>query len=134
MSMQPPYPPQPPMQPIRPPQLSAQEERTWGMLCHLLAFSGYVGIPFGHIVGPLIAWLVKKDSSAFVNQEGKNSLNFQISCIIYGLLAAILIFVFVGFFLLIALAIFNIVEVIIAAVAASNGRSHQYPLTIRFIS
>lgn len=134
MSMQPPYPPQQPPYPpppIRP--LSPQEERTWGMLCHLLALSAFVtGI--GMILGPLIVWLIKKDASPFVNEQGKNSLNFQISCFIYSIVLAILCFVLIGIPLLIALAVFWLVEVIIASVAASEGRSHIYPLTIRFIS
>ncbi len=81
MSTQPPYQPQqgsyqpPPIQPLSP-----QEERTWGMLCHLCALAGFIGIPLGSIIGPLVIWLIKKDASAFVNEQGRNSLNFQISC------------------------------------------------------
>ena len=58
-----------------------EEEKTWGMLCHLLALTGLV-IPIGVIVGPLIMWLVKKDESEFVDYHGKESLNFQITMMI----------------------------------------------------
>lgn len=137
MSVQPPNPPQQP--PYQPPQipiqpLSPQEERTWGMLCHLSALSGYVVPAIGWILGPLICWLLKKDASPFVDDQGKESLNFQISCLIYSIIAALSIFVLVGFVLLPAVAIFCIVEVILASVAANNGRAYRYPLTIRFIS
>ena len=104
------------------------------MLVHLSALSGYIGIPLGWIIGPLICWLIKKDASAFVNDQGKKSLNFQISCLIYEIVAALSIFVLVGFALLPAVMIFNIVEVILASVAANNGRAYRYPLSIRFIS
>jgi len=134
MSMQPPYSSQqPPYQPppIRP--LSPQEERTWGMLCHLSALSAFVtGI--GAILGPLIVWLIKKDQSAFVDAQGKESVNFQLSCLLYFIISGLLVLVLIGIPLLIALSVFWLVEVIIASVAANNGTYHKYPLCIRFIS
>jgi uncharacterized Tic20 family protein len=53
------------------------ESRMWGMLCHLSALSAYV-TGFGGILGPLIVWLIKKDTMPFVDDQGKESLNFQI--------------------------------------------------------
>lgn len=108
------------------------EERTFGMLCHLLAFSGFI-IPFGTILGPLVIWLIKKDQSPFVNDQGKESLNFQISIVIYGIVAAILCLIFIGFLLLIAIGIVWLVFVIMASVKANEGKMYRYPLTIRFI-
>lgn len=134
MSVQPPNSPkQPPYQPPPIQPLSPQEERTWGMLCHLSALSAFVtGI--GAILGPLIVWLIKKDQSAFVDAQGKESVNFQLSCLIYAIVSSILCFVLIGILLLIALGVFWLVEVIIASVAANNGNYHRYPLCIRFIS
>ncbi len=109
-----------------------KRERTWGMLCHLLALSGFI-IPFGHILGPLIMWLIKKDESAFVDYNGKESLNFQISVTIYGIVAGILTLVLIGIPLLFALGVFDIVMVITATVRANKGEKYHYPLTIRFI-
>ena len=54
------------------------EEKTHAMLCHLLSFTAYVGIPFGNVLGPLIMWLVSKDKSAFVDRHGKAAVNFQL--------------------------------------------------------
>lgn len=102
------------------------------MLCHLLAFSGFI-IPFGTILGPLVIWLIKKDQSSFVNDQGKESLNFQISIIIYSIVAAILCLIFIGFVLLIAIGIVWLIFVIIASVKANEGKMYRYPLTIRFI-
>ncbi len=110
-----------------------RDERMWGMLSHLLALTAFIGVPFGHILGPLIVWLIKKEQFPFVNEQGKESLNFQISMSIYAAIAYVLFLLLIGIPLLIALGIMDIVFVIIAAVAANDGRSYSYPLTIRFI-
>jgi uncharacterized Tic20 family protein len=111
----------------------APQERTWGMLGHLLALCGYV-IPFGHVVGPLVVYLVKKDESAFVAANAKEALNFQISVTIYLIVAAVLILVVVGIFLIVAIGIAALVFTIVASIKANEGRIYRYPLTIRFIS
>lgn len=112
--------------------LPGKEERTWGMIAHLSALSGFV-IPFGNILGPLIIWLIKREEMPFVNQQGKEALNFGISMTIYAAISYILVFVLVGILLLIGLGLFWIVVVIIAAVRANEGKPYRYPLNIRFI-
>jgi len=109
------------------------QERTMGMLCHLLALCGLV-IPLGNILGPLVLWLVKKEEMPFVDDQGKESLNFQISIAIYGVGAAVLSIIGIGILLGIALAAFWLVMVIIATVAANKGERYRYPLTIRLLS
>lgn len=114
---------------------------TWGMFCHLSALAGFLWfplgtfflIPFGNLIGPLIIWLLKRSDHPFIDEQGKESLNFQISMTIYGILASILVLVLIGFFVLIVLAICDVILVIIAAVKTSNGESFKYPLTIRFL-
>ena len=109
------------------------QERTMGMLCHLLAFCGLV-MPFGgNILGPLVLWLVKKEGMPFVDDQGKESLNFQISVVIYGVGAALLSFIGIGIVLGAALGVFWLVMVIIATVAANKGERYRYPLTIRLL-
>ena len=110
-----------------------KEERLWGMLSHLSALSGFIGIPFGNVLGPLVVWLVKRDKLPFVDEQGKESLNFQISLLIYGFVAALLILVVIGIFLLIVLGVYGLVMVVIASIKANNGESYRYPLTIRII-
>ncbi len=112
--------------------MDAKEARTWAMLCHLGVFAGNI-IPFGHIIAPLVIWLIKKDESPFVDDQGKESLNFQISMTIYFIIALLLMFVFIGFILLPALVIFDLVIVIVAAVKVNEGVKYRYPLSIRFI-
>ena len=120
--------------PTPPPVASAgQDERMWAMLCHLTALVGYIGIPFGHIIGPLVVWLIKKDQMPFVDDQGKESLNFQISITIYAAICLLLILVAIGIPLLITLFVINLVMVIIAAVNANKGVAYRYPFTIRLI-
>lgn len=109
-----------------------KDERLWGMLCHLLAFSGYI-IPFGNVLAPLIIWMIKKDEMPFVNDQGKESLNFQLTMLIAVIVSAILIFVVIGFLLLGVLVIYQIVVVIMASIKANEGVRYRYPYTIRFI-
>lgn len=109
-----------------------QQEKTFGMLCHLLALAGFV-FPFGNILGPLVMWLVKKDEFPFVNSQGKESLNFQISVTIYAIGAAVLSIVGIGLVLLPVVAVFSLVMVILATIQANNGVAYSYPLCIRLI-
>ncbi|MCK5707173.1 MAG: DUF4870 domain-containing protein [Candidatus Aureabacteria bacterium] len=110
-----------------------KNERLWGMFCHLSALSFLIGIPFGHILGPLIIWLVKKNESPLIDEQGKESLNFQISMSIYLIVAFLLCFIIIGIPLLFGLVLAEIILVIIAAVKTNNGEQYSYPITIRFI-
>jgi len=116
-----------------PPEGIGEQERTWAIFTHLSAFAAFIGVPFGNILGPLIIWLIKREEMPFVDRHGKEALNFQISMTIYAVVAGILTLIIIGFFALIALAILEIVFIIMAAVAASKSEEYQYPLTIRFL-
>lgn len=115
-----------------PSAMTQKEERQWAMLSHLGTFSAFL-IPFGNIIVPLVIWQVKKGESTFTVEHSKESLNFQISLMIYYIAATLLILIIIGFFLLIGLFVFNIITVIIAGIKANEGESYQYPMTIRFI-
>jgi uncharacterized Tic20 family protein len=123
--------------------LEDQKNRNWAMGCHLAALALYIGIPFGNIFGPLIIWLIKKDEIPLVDEQGKESLNFQISLILYGVAMVILIALFsftivliplaaVLAILLMAIGLVNLVLIIYAALKVSNGESFSYPLAIKF--
>ncbi len=114
-------------------ETTEKQANTWAMLCHLTALSCFVGIPFGHIVPPLIIWLIKKDEFPQVNEHGKESLNFQISMTIYGIVVGLLCLIFIGFLLIPVLLIADLVLVIMATIKASNGEPYRYPYTIRLI-
>ncbi|HWB12557.1 MAG TPA: DUF4870 domain-containing protein [Pirellulales bacterium] len=124
-----------PQTPIEPPasvSTADRDARMWGMLCHLSALSMYVS-GIGFIVGPLIVWLVKKDDHPFIDDQGKESLNFEISILIYYIVSTIAIFCVIGIPLLVILHFFHIVMIIVAAVRANGGETYRYPLTIRLI-
>jgi len=114
-----------------PPQSPAS--RTWIVLCHASALLGFV-VPWGgHILAPLIVWVVKRGDSTEVDEHGKESLNFQITMLIYNIIAGVLCFVLIGFVLLPILHVLNVVFVIIASLRASEGQFYRYPLTIRLL-
>jgi uncharacterized Tic20 family protein len=121
-------------QPSPPTPSTSSDARTWCVLCHASALLGLFFHFLGHLGGPLIVWLLKRGDSPEIDAHGKESLNFQISMLIYDAVAAILCIVFIGIPILILLWILNTVFVIIASVKASEGKFYRYPFTIRFIS
>lgn len=108
--------------------------RNWCVACHLSALAGFVVPAFGHVLGPLIVWLIKRGESPEIDAHGKEALNFQISMLIYNLVAGVLCLLLIGFALLAVLHILNVVFVILAAIKASEGQMYRYPLTIRLIN
>ncbi len=113
--------------------VESSEENTWAMAAHLSALVGLIGVPFGNILGPLVIWLVKRDESAFVGDQAKEALNFQISMSVYGVVAAVLVFLLIGLVLLPLLAIAWFVLLIMAAMEAKKGKKYRYPFTFRLI-
>jgi uncharacterized protein len=133
----PPAPPPPPP-PAAPPTNDSQA-RTWNMLCHLSALSGYL-IPFGNVLGPLIVWQIKKNEIPSVEEHGKAALNFQLTVLIalfVGIIAAVLLsFVCIGFLLIpvvIAIGLCGLIFAIIAAIKASNGEPYRYPWSLNLV-
>ncbi len=78
-----------------------RDARMWAMFCHLAGVGGLLPIVpvLGSLIAPLVIWQIKKDDFKFVDEQGKEALNFQISILIYALAAAILCFACAGFVL-----------------------------------
>ncbi|MEP7185606.1 MAG: DUF4870 domain-containing protein [Rhodanobacter sp.] len=112
--------------------LPAPEERQWAMFAHLSALIGLV-IPLGSILGPLVIWLIKKDTMPLVNDQGKEALNFNITVAIAALVGWILMFVLIGFLVLAAVFVAWLVFVIIATIKANEGVIYRYPFTLRLV-
>jgi uncharacterized Tic20 family protein len=111
--------------------LPPDQERLWAMLSHLLSFvAAYLFLGF---VAPLVVLLVFGPRSAFVRANAVESLNFNLSWLLYGIIAVILAIVLIGIPILIALGIAYLVLVIVASVKANNGEVYRYPATIRFV-
>ena len=114
------------------PQVS-KEEQNWAMFCHLAALSGFI-VPLGNVIGPLVVWLMKKDTMPMVDLHGKEALNFQITVLIAMVISIVLMFVLIGFLLMFVVGIGALVLTIIAAVKISNGQyDYKYPFALRLI-
>ncbi len=109
-----------------------ESERNWAMFCHLSAFAGFF-FPFGGIIGPLICWLSKRDESVWVYVNGRDSMNFQLSILLYMTLAFPLCFILIGIPIIGVLVTLKIICIIIASVKAAKGETFKYPLSIPFI-
>jgi uncharacterized Tic20 family protein len=112
-----------------------KDARMWAMLCHLAGLCALIPIVpvIGGVIGTLIIWQIKKDNNPYIDEQGKEAVNFQISMSIYFIASAILCFICVGAFLILATIIVFFVFMLIAAVKANNGYHYRYPLTMRFI-
>ncbi len=106
--------------------LSQSDERLWATLGHV------GGILFGFLA-PLIVWLVQKDRSPFVNDQGREALNFQITLLIAYVVGWITSFLIIGFFLVFAAWVAAIVFGIMGAMAANKGEAYRYPVNIRMV-
>lgn len=110
----------------------SHDDRLWGMLAHLSALSGYV-IPFGNVIGPLIIWMLKKDELPFVDDQGKESLNFQINVLLAAAVVIASLCTVIGIVLAPLLAVYALVMTVIAAVKANQGVVYRYPFIVRLI-
>jgi len=125
-------------------EATSSDERGWAMAAHLcgllwlLGSGGLLFLPFGAlalftILGPLIILLAKGDSMPFAASQARESLNFQITVWLLGLLFALLAIVLIGFMLLWILGVLNLVLVLIAAIRVSDGTPYRYPFCLRLV-
>ena len=111
----------------------AQEARKWAMICHLIALVGLLGNGIGFLIGPLVVWLLKRNDDPFIDEQGKEAVNYQITMLIAALISGLLTVIVIGFALLVVVVILMIVFPVIAALKASDGEHYRYPLSSRFI-
>ncbi len=103
------------------------------MACHLMALAGLIIPGIGFILGPLVMWLIKKDEDPFIDDQGQEAVNFQITIFLALVVASLLCFIVIGFFIVPIIAIGNIVLVIIGSMKANEGVKYRYPFAIRFL-
>ena len=138
-SVIPPLPSEPPM--VGEP---SAEQRQWAMFAHLSALAGAIltgawGGGWGCFIGPLIIWLVKKDTMPFVDDQAKEALNFNITVAIVAVVLVLLTVMTLGIGLVIAIPVGIVVGIawlvftIIAAVKANEGVRYRYPFTLRLV-
>jgi uncharacterized protein len=137
----------------------ASQERNWAMAAHLSALVAIAGLPFGHVLGPLVVYLIKGHESEFVGEHARASLNYQITVSILFVVAVIvavawtlayailndtsateatspasvgiLWIAFAGAVLIVLLL--SIVFIVMGTIAAGEGRPYNYPFAIRFL-
>ena len=112
---------------------TSSDERTWSVVVHLSALSALF-IPLGHLLGPLVIWLIKRGEMPMVDRHGKEALNFQITVTLASFVCGLLYFVGIGVILLFVLLVADAVLIIMAAIKTSRGEAFRYPLTWRLIT
>ena len=108
------------------------EERQWAMFAHLSALVGFL-IPFGSVIAPLVIWQIKKNEMPFVDDQGKEALNFQITVLIAAVIGIVLCFVLIGLLLLPIIGLAALILTIIGGIKANNGEAYRYPFALRLI-
>ncbi|MEY4446542.1 MAG: hypothetical protein RL444_1655 [Verrucomicrobiota bacterium] len=116
---------EPPTLPADP--IPTQDEKNLALIMHVLSLVGF------SLIGPLIVWLIKKDESAFIDKQGRELLNFQISLLIYVLICIPLCFILIGIPMLFAVGIASLILTIIGLIRATEGKIYRFPLTIRML-
>ncbi len=110
---------------------ATQSERTYATFLHLSLLLFHLVLP---VVPALVMWLIKKDQSPYLDDHGKEAVNFQISVLIYGVCAFVLLAIGIGVILIPLVYILGIVGMILAAVAANRGEYYRYPMCLRLIA
>ena len=120
------------------------EERQWAMFAHLSALvggivtAGWAG-SIGCFIGPLVIWLVKKETMSFVDDQAKEALNFNITVSAVFVVLLILTVLSLGIGALLTVPVMLVVGlgalvlIIIAAVKSNNGEAYRYPFTLRLV-
>ena len=110
-----------------PPSVPSGEERAWAAAAHVAPLIGLTWI------APLVIWIVKKDESSFLDDQGREALNFQITVFLLGIVFLVLVFVCIGVPLLIGLGIVDLILGIVAGIRASEGKRYRYPICLRIL-
>lgn len=108
----------------------SKDSQNWATLAHLSALVMFVGVP--SLVGPLVVWLVKKDDP-YIEAHAKEALNFNISFLIYAIVAGIAVILLIGLLALPVIFVAWLVLVIVAAMKTADGEFYRYPLTMRLV-
>jgi uncharacterized Tic20 family protein len=118
---------------VEPPARETDKDaRMWAMFCHLAGLAGFAVPVIGFVIGPLVVWLIKKDQYPFVDEQGKEAVNFQITMLIIGLVLSLTCILTV---LVPAALLIDVILLVIAAIKANDGYHYRYPypLIIRFV-
>jgi len=107
--------------------------RKGAILCHIMALVGLLGNGIGFVLGPLIVWYIKREDHPYIDRQGKEAVNFQLTMVIAAIISAFLTVILVGFPLLVVIGVMMVVFPIVATIKADNGEDYRYPISIRFL-
>jgi uncharacterized protein len=110
-----------------------QQTRQWAMILHLSLLAGFL-IPYGGLIIPVVIWQFKRNELPGIEPHGKVVVNWIISLIIYSIICIPLCFIFIGFFLLLALVVLHVIFPIVGGLKANSGEVWNYPLSISFLT
>lgn len=120
--------------------LPGQETRKWAMLCHMGGLASLVPFPTANIILPLVIWLTKRNTDPYIDEQGREAVNFQISMFLYWALVTAMVvllkYILIGYLLIWLPFLVIIAQVggtIIGVIRAHDGENFRYPLILRFL-
>lgn len=108
-------------------------ERNWSVWLHISGLA-LLGLSFVGIVLPIVLWMVKRGDSPFVDDHGREVINFQLSIQLYLVICGIAACTMIPIPVIVILPLIGVINLIRGAVAAGKGEYFRYPITIRFLS
>lgn len=111
------------------------DARLWATLCHAGGFANFIGTPFVGFIAVFLIWVLKRDTNPFVDEQGREALNFQITYFMFYFTVGLLCFVLIGLFLLPLVPIAVIAQfvlTVIAVIKVNDGKRYRYPFILRF--
>jgi uncharacterized Tic20 family protein len=107
-------------------------EKTYATVMHLSILLFHIAVP---VILALVMWLIKRDESPYINDHGKEAVNFQISLVVYSLLGlALTPMCGIGFAVWVAVYVLGAIGCVFASLAAHRGEYYRYPACLRFIA
>lgn len=120
--------------------LPGQETRKWAMLCHMGGLASLVPFPTANIILPLVIWLTKRNTDPYIDEQGREAVNFQISMFLYWALVTAMVvllkYILIGYLFIWLPFLVIIAQVggtIIGVIRAHDGENFRYPLILRFL-
>jgi uncharacterized Tic20 family protein len=120
-----------PSLPVPPP---SAEARKWAMLCHYAAFAWFLAPMVGNVVGPLLVWQLKREEDPYIDAQGREALNFQLTLSLALMVCGVLAWILIGFPLMLLVSVVGLVLTVIGGIRANEGKPWRYPLCIRFLT
>lgn len=119
--------------PAEAPALPSAEARKWAMFCHYAAFAWLFAPMIGNVIGPLVVWQLKRESDPYVDAQGREALNFQLTLSLALMLCGLLAWLVIGFPLMALVSVVGLVLTVIGGTKANEGRPWRYPFCLRFL-